>query len=145
MAYKEGINYLTMSKIPPGIGLVTNCFSNKLIKCITMWPQSLKLMSPLAVCKGGRESLVSLCLYVDMEVLGTCNCDAASREHLYSSLEVFDPVRGGWMELWFITDKYMVRYCTLMAFWDRTSESEADYTNHIDTPCLLALQLCQIT
>lgn len=33
----------------------------------------------------------------------SCNCDAASREHLYSSLDIFDPVRGSRMELWFIT------------------------------------------
>lgn len=36
----------------------------------------------------------------------TCDCDAASREHLYSSFEMFDPVRDCRMELWFITDKH---------------------------------------
>lgn len=35
----------------------------------------------------------------------TCNCDAASGEHLDSGLDVFDPVRGSRMELWFIAGK----------------------------------------
>lgn len=38
-------------------------------------------------------------------MLDTCDCDAASGEHLHSRFEMFDPVRGGGMELWFVTDK----------------------------------------
>lgn len=73
----------------------------------------------------------------------TCDCDAASREHLYSSFEMFDPVRDCRMELWFITDKHTntVKYHTQETF-DFTGhrmpahhmlsykrESEADCTN----------------
>ena len=47
----------------------------------------------------------SVCVSVGMYGRDTCDCEAASREHLYSSLEIFDPIRGSRMELWFITDK----------------------------------------
>lgn len=46
------LNYIPLYKIPRGIGLITECFSEKLFKCFTMQPQSLKHMSPPAVCKG---------------------------------------------------------------------------------------------
>lgn len=67
-----------------------------------------------------------------MEVLGTCNCDAAGGEHLYSRLDIFDPVRGSRMELRFITDKRAhthkctVKYFTLKAF--STSKNKYKYS-----------------
>lgn len=35
----------------------------------------------------------------------TCDCDTASGEHLYGGFEVFDPVRGRRVELWFVADR----------------------------------------
>lgn len=46
----------------------------------------------LFLCKQGERSF-------------TCDCDTASGEHLYGGFEVFDPVRGRRVELWFVADR----------------------------------------
>lgn len=48
---------------------------------------------------------MSVYLCVNRQVLGTCDCDAASGEHLYGSFELFDPVRGRRVQLRFVADR----------------------------------------
>lgn len=40
-----------------------------------------------------------------MGAFGTCDCDTAGGEHLHGSFELFDPVRGRRVELWFVADR----------------------------------------
>lgn len=58
---------------------------------------------PSGSMQSSATERLSVC--VNREAFGTCDCDTAGGEHLYGRFELFDPVRGRRVELWFVADK----------------------------------------